>query len=232
MKALIVMGVAGTAVAPRPLAPVHHPGRMCMMKTLRLAALLLLLCPLPTAHADPDVLGGIAVTPQYHRYDYRRAAFGEAWDNGGPCDTRDEILNRDLTDKTYTSNKRCPDAVETGVLHNPYTNAVIKFQRGPKTGQEVQIDHVVPLSYAWDMGACAWTDQQREQFANDPDELLAVQGKANDDKGDSPPGKWMPSNRAFDCRYATIWITVSRKYSLPVDLASADVLRRAEGTCR
>ena len=62
--------------------------------------------------------------------------------------------------------------------------------------------------------------------------VLAVQGKANDDKGDSPPGKWMPPNRAFDCRYATIWITVSRKYSLPVDPASADVLRRAEGTCR
>lgn len=232
MKALIVMGVAATAVPLRPLAPVHHPGRMCTMKTLRLAALLLMLCPLPTAHADADALAGIAVTPQHHRYDYRRAAFGEAWDNGGPCDTRDEILNRDLTQVTHVSTKRCPDAVATGVLDDPYTGSVISFQRGAKTGESVQIDHVVPLGYAWDMGAYAWTDAQRQRFANDPDELLAVQGKANDDKGDSPPGKWMPPNRAFDCRYANIWITVSRKYSLPVDPASADVLRRAEGTCR
>jgi hypothetical protein len=202
-----------------------------MKKTL-IAAALVLISPLPFAHADSETLDGIAIAPQHHRYDYRRAAFGKAWENGGDCDTRDEILDRDLIEKTYTSNKRCPDAVQTGVLHDPYTNAVIKFQRGPKTGQEVQIDHIVPLAYAWDMGAYAWTDAQRQRFANDPDELLAVQGKANDDKGDLPPGRWMPPNRAFDCRYATIWITVSRKYSLPVDPASADVLRRAEGTCR
>jgi hypothetical protein len=129
------------------------------------------------------------------------------------------------------STKRCPDAVVTGVLDDPYTGSVISFQRGAKTGEAVQIDHVVPLAYAWDMGAYAWTDPQRQRFANDPDELLAVQGKANDDKGDSPPGKWMPSNRAFDCRYATIWITVSRKYNLPVDPASSTVLRRAKETC-
>jgi Protein of unknown function (DUF1524) len=197
-----------------------------------LAALLLLLCPLPTAHADADALAGITVTPQHYRYDYRRAAFGEAWDNGGPCDTRDEILNRDLTEVTHVSTKRCPDAVATGVLDDPYIGSVISFQRGAKTGEAVQIDHDVPLAYAWDMGAYAWTDAKPQRFANDPDELLAVQGKANDDKGDLPPGRWMPPNRAFDCRYATIWITVSRKYSLTVDPASAEVLRRAEGTCR
>jgi len=69
-------------------------------------------------------------------YDYRRAAFGEAWDddNAAPgghngCDTRNDILGRDLVDKTYVSIKRCPDAVETGVLHDPYTNETISFMR-------------------------------------------------------------------------------------------------------
>ncbi len=86
------------------------------MRRLTMIAAALLLCPVVPAHADADPLAGIALTLQHHRYDYRRAAFGEPWESGGPCDTRDEILNRDLTDKTYVSVKRCPDAVETGTL--------------------------------------------------------------------------------------------------------------------
>src|SRR6185437_13708991 len=84
----------------------------------------------PTVQPDTDVLAGIVVVPQrLHRYDYRRAAYGDAWDdnNDAPCplytgDTRDDILNRDLENKTYVVTKRCPDAVATGVLHDPYTN--------------------------------------------------------------------------------------------------------------
>jgi hypothetical protein len=197
-----------------------------------IAALSAMLIPPATPHADSATLDGIAIAPQHHRYDYRRAAFGKAWENGGDCDTRDEILDRDLIDKTYVSIKRCPDVVATGVLDDPYTGTVISFQRGPKTGEDVQIDHIVPLAYAWDMGASEWTDAQRKQFANDPNELLAVQGKANEDKGDMPPGKWMPPNTAFACQYATHWITVLRAYSLPVDPASSGVLRQAAGTCR
>lgn len=111
----------------------------------------------PTVQPGTDVLAGVAVLPQRtHRYDYRRAAFGDAWDdnNDAPgghngCDTRDDILNRDLVDKTYVPTKRCPDAVATGTLHDPYTNTTIAFQRGAKVGESVQIDHIVPLSYAW-----------------------------------------------------------------------------------
>jgi hypothetical protein len=204
------------------------PGAGMRRAGIGLVALLLAVTgPLPTAHADEGALPGIAVAPQHHRYDYRRAAFGKAWENGGDCDTRDEILDRDLIDKTYVSVRRCPDAVATGVLDDPYTGTVISFQRGPKTGEDVQIDHIVPLAYAWDMGASEWTDAQRKQFANDPDELLAVQGKANEDKGDSPPGNWMPPNAAFDCQYATHWVTVLRKYGLPIDPASVPVVRRS-----
>lgn len=105
----------------------------------------------PTVQPGTDVLAGVAVLPQRtHRYDYRRAAFGDAWDdnNDAPgghngCDTRDDILNRDLVDKTYVPTKRCPDAVATGTLHDPYTNTTIAFQRGAKVGESVQIDHVV-----------------------------------------------------------------------------------------
>ncbi|TVS85818.1 HNH endonuclease family protein [Mycobacterium helveticum] len=193
----------------------------------------------PTVQPGTDVLAGIGVLPQrLHRYDYRRAAFGDAWDdnNDAPlghngCDTRDDILNRDLVDKTYVSVKRCPDAVATGTLHDPYTNKTIAFQRGAHTGESVQIDHIVPLAYAWDMGAYAWPFAERLRFANDPANLLAVDGRANQDKGDSPPARWMPPNTAFDCQYAMQFIAVLRGYQLPVDEPSAGVLRQAAATC-
>ena len=193
----------------------------------------------PTVQPNTDVLAGITVVPlRQHRYDYRRPMFGDAWtdDNDAPlghngCDTRDDILNRDLVDKTFVSVKRCPDAVATGTLRDPYTSKTIAFQRGAKVGEAVQIDHIVPLSYAWDMGAADWPGAERLRFANDPANLLAVDGPANQDKGDSPPALWMPPNTAFACQYAMQFIAVLRGYSLPVDLASTGVLRRAAATC-
>lgn len=81
------------------------------------------------------------------------------------------------------------------------------------------------------MGAYGWPAPERLRFANDPANLLAVQGQANQDKGDSPPAQWMPPNAAFGCQYAMQFIAVLRGYSLPVDQASAGVLRNAAATC-
>ncbi|MCV7257354.1 HNH endonuclease family protein [Mycobacterium shimoidei] len=193
----------------------------------------------PTVQPGIDVLAGITVVPnRIHRFDYRRAAFGDAWtdDNDAPgghngCDTRNDILNRDLVDKTYVAIKRCPDAVATGTLHDPYTNATIAFQRGARVGASVQIDHIVPLALAWDMGAYDWPTPKRVRFANDPANLLAVSGQANEDKGDSQPALWMPPNTAFWCQYGMQFIEVLRGYQLSVDEASAQVLRNAAASC-
>ena len=193
----------------------------------------------PTVQPGTDVLAGVSVVPVRVRgYDYRRAAFGEAWDddNDAPgghngCDTRNDILNRDLVDKTYVSIKRCPDAVATGILRDPYTNATIAFTRGNQVGASVQIDHIVPLALAWDMGARDWSDAMRIRFANDPANLLAVAGQANQDKGDQEPATWMPPNHAFWCQYAMQFIAVARGYGLAVDQASAQELREAAATC-
>lgn len=193
----------------------------------------------PTVAAGTDVLAGIPEIPVRVRgNDYRRAAFGEAWDddNSAPgghngCDTRNDILNRDLIDKTYVAIKRCPTAVASGTLHDPYTNALVAFVRGNQLGASVQIDHIVPLALAWDLGARAWPDDLRLRFANDPANLLAVQGKANQDKGDQEPVHWMPPNHAFWCQYAVAFAAVLRGYGLPVDAPSAAVLREAAGTC-
>lgn len=193
----------------------------------------------PTVTPGTDVLAGVVVVPARVRgYDYLRAAFGESWDddNGAPgghngCDTRDDILDRDLADKSYVSTTRCPKAVASGTLRDPYTNATVAFLRGNQVGASVQIDHLVPLAFAWDMGAREWSDAMRLRFANDPANLLAVVGQANQDKGDQPPGSWMPPNTAFWCQYSMQFIAVLRGYRLPVDEASAQRLREATHTC-
>ena len=193
----------------------------------------------PTVQPGTDVLAGVTVVPVRVRgYDYRRAAFGEAWDddNDAPgghngCDTRNDILERDLVDKTYVAIKRCPTAVATGTLHDPYTNEFVSFVRGNQIGASVQIDHIVPLALAWDLGARDWPDELRLRFANDPANLLAVAGAPNQDKGDSEPAMWMPPNAAFRCQYALAFIAVLRGYGLPVDEPSAIVLRDAASSC-
>jgi hypothetical protein len=194
---------------------------------------------IPTVQPGVDILGGIRTVPVRLRdYNYQRAAFGDAWDDdtsapGGHngCDTRNDILDRDLVDKTYVSIKRCPDAVGSGTLHDPYTNATVAFIRGNQVGASVQIDHIVPLAYAWDMGARDWPADIRLRFANDPANLLAVSGKANQDKGDQPPGAWMPENIAFWCQYSVQFADVLRGYGLAVDQASADEIRKAAASC-
>jgi Protein of unknown function (DUF1524) len=196
------------------------------------AAAVVIATAAPVRADPPDVLAGITVAPHSHRYDYRRAAFGEGWgEDSNGCDLRDDILNRDLTDKTYVWIKRCPDAVATGILHDPYTNKTIMFTRGAQSSEAVQIDHLVPLAFAWDMGAWAWPAEKRAQFYLDPAELLAVDGQANQAKGDAPPGKWMPPDGAFDCQYATKFTAVLRAYGLPIDPGSVPVLQRAAATC-
>jgi Protein of unknown function (DUF1524) len=194
---------------------------------------------IPTVVPGVDVLTGIAEVPvRIRSYDYRRDAFGDSWtdDNPAPgghngCDTRNDILDRDLVDKTYVSIKRCPNAVAAGTLHDPYTNATVPFVRGNQVGAVVQIDHIVPLALAWDLGARNWTDETRLRFANDPANLLAVAGQANQDKSELEPVAWMPPNLAFHCQYAMQFIAVLRGYGLPVDAPSAPVLRDAAATC-
>ena len=193
----------------------------------------------PIVAPGVDVLMGVALIPERVReHDYRRAAFGEAWSDetsapGGhnACDTRNDILDRDLVDKTFTAIVRCPTAVATGTLRDPYTSTTIAFTRGNQVGAAVQIDHIVPLALAWDLGARTWPDDQRKRFANDPANLLAVQGRANQDKGDAEPAHWMPPNHAFWCQYAVQFAAVLRGYALPIDERSAVVLRDAAATC-
>jgi hypothetical protein len=88
----------------------------------------------------------------------------------------------------------------------------------------VQIDHVVPLSYSWQMGAARWNEAKRRQLANDPLNLLPVEGRANSAKSDSGPASWLPPNKAVRCSYAVRFAQVAVKYELPVTTADKRIM--------
>jgi len=164
---------------------------------------------------------------------YDRDAFGPAWadvDRNG-CDTRNDVLRRDLTAVvTKPGTNGC--VVLSVTLHDPYTARTIVFERGNRSSLVVQIDHRVPLSYAWRHGAASWTAQQRETFANDQvTNLVAVDGPANEEKSDSGPAEWMPANTGDTCSYAVSFVTVATKWHLSIATADERALARTLTTC-
>ena len=158
---------------------------------------------------------------------YGRNQFGPQWsdvDRNG-CDTRNDILKRDLTAVVFREKTRdC--VVERGVLQDRYSGQIIEFQRGEKTSALVQIDHVVALSNAWQTGIFQSTLKVRTNFANDPLNLIAVKGSLNSQKGDGDAATWLPPNKAFRCEYVTRQIQVKVKYGLWVTKAEKEAMNR------
>lgn len=156
-----------------------------------------------------SVLETLPVKGRAPKTGYSRDQFGAAWadvDHNG-CDTRNDILNRDLTNKTYKAGTHnC--VVTSGRLVDPYTAAVIDFVRGQSTSAAVQIDHVVALSDAWQKGAQQLIADRRKQLANDPYNLLAVDGPSNQRKSDGDAATWLPANKSFRCSYVARQIGV------------------------
>ncbi|MEA5454082.1 HNH endonuclease family protein [Sinomonas sp. JGH33] len=177
-------------------------------------------------------LGRIEVAGRAAKTGYARERFGGAWDdvdhNG--CDTRNDILARDLIDAVFAAGAgRC--IVASGTLRDPYTSRSIQFRRGERSG-DVQIDHVVPLSDAWQKGAQQWTAERRREFANDPANLLAVDGPANQEKGDSDLATWLPPAKSYRCEYAVRIVEVKAAYRLRMTEEERRKAGELLGQCR
>jgi hypothetical protein len=185
--------------------------------------------PAATTTGSPTaVLATLPVKGKAPMTGYGRARFGEAWadtDHNG-CDTRDDVLARDLTG---TVRRGC--IVESGMLVDPYSGRMIPFRRGVATSTAVQIDHVSSLGNAWQTGAQGWDDAKRLAFANDLHNLLAVSGPLNMQKGDRDASAWVPPNRAEWCAYGTAQVQVKAAYGLWVTASERDALLRLLGTC-
>ena len=166
------------------------------------------------------VLETLAVKGRAPKTGYERSQFGPTWsdvDRNG-CDTRNDILYRDLTSKTFKSGtQNC--VVLTGILSDPYSGEKISFVRGVGSSMDVQIDHVVALSNAWQTGAFKLSYDKRLALANDPMNLLAVKGRLNSQKGDGDAATWLPPRKDIRCAYVAQQIVVKAKYQLWVTSA-------------
>ena len=172
-------------------------------------------------------LGKLEVKGRAPKTGYTRKQFGNGWGKINGCSVREVILARDLTDEKIDEKCR----VASGVLNDVYTGKTIHFQRGGKASSKVQIDHVVALSDAWQKGAQQLSPGEREKLANDPLNLLAVDGPANQAKGDGDAATWLPSNKPFRCQYIARQIAVKRRYRLWVTEAEKNAMAGIVGKC-
>ena len=178
------------------------------------------------------VLQSLPVKGRAPKTGYDRAQYGQRWydlDRNG-CDTRNDILRRDLTATQLKPGTRdC--VVLSGVLKDPYTGSTIQFTRGNATSSAVQIDHVVALGDAWQKGAQQLGPEQRQAFANDPLNLLAVDGSSNASKSDGDAATWLPRNKSFRCAYVARQVAVKVKYNLWVTEPEAAAAERILSSC-
>lgn len=143
---------------------------------------------------------------------YSRDAFGSAWkdvDRNG-CDTRNDILSRDFTTASYKGGTNDCKVVG-GTWTDPYSNESYTFTEQPS---EAQIDHVVALSNAWQMGADLWTDEMRTEFANDPLNLIVTVASLNRQKSDSNAASWLPPYKPGRCDFIARQVAVKTKWQL------------------
>ncbi|NMM24197.1 MAG: DUF1524 domain-containing protein [Phycicoccus sp.] len=182
----------------------------------------------PVAGTALAAVAKLTVKGRAPKTGYTRAQFGQAWfdtDKNG-CDTRNDILRRDLKSKQMQN--ACKVLAGT-LAPDPYTGTSIRFVYGGAS--EVDIDHVVALSDAWQKGAATWQAGKRLALANDPLNLLAVDAAMNRSKGDGDAATWLPPNKAFRCTYVARQVAVKGKYAIWVTSAERDAMTRVLTSC-
>lgn len=231
------------AIAVSLLVGLAVPRGVAHRESARFPVLALTLQEGRVALRDLEIRPEGRATPAGERTpDYDRAEFGTSWQDmdGNGCDTRNDILARDLHragprgegagDPAERAAGTDPCVVTAGSLDDPYTGATIAFERG-KHSARVQIDHVVALADAWVAGAWRWESVHRARFANDPDNLLAVSGSANQDKGAKRADEWLPDNSGYHCVYVLRQVKVKRRYALSVTRAERAAMSDALDRC-
>ncbi len=194
------------------------------------------LAPISSEKDEPtarELISKVQTKGRGPRTGYDREDFGYAWmdtADGVPlarngCDTRNDLLKLHGRNVEFRAASAC--VVVSMDLYDPYTGKDIAWKKAHAT--EVQIDHMVPLSYAWQMGAARWSKEKRQRLANDVLNLLPVSGSANSAKRDSGPASWLPPNRAIRCSYSVRFAQVALKYELPVTSPDKKVMLRQCG---
>jgi hypothetical protein len=184
----------------------------------------------PIVGTAADALASVPTKGRAPKTGYDRTdSFGRAWidiDRNG-CDTRNDILGRDLVDITREGSCR----VMTGWLDNVYGGVDVAFTRGQDTSAEVQVDHVVALMNAWETGAQQLSQKQRTALANDPLNLQATDASSNARKQAGDAATWLPPATSYRCEYVARQISVKAVYGLWVTAPERSAMERILSTC-
>lgn len=141
---------------------------------------------------------------------YNREAFAHWTDDDNDClNTRQELLVTLSTSRVIMSDNGC--RVLRGRWNDPYSGEVIL------DASQIDVDHVVPLAWAWENGAFNWSADTRRAFANDSVNLFAVKLELNRSKGAKGPYEWLPPNTKFRCQYVTRYLRVMLTYEFTID---------------
>ncbi|WP_296049570.1 HNH endonuclease family protein [uncultured Alteromonas sp.] len=152
-------------------------------------------------------------------------AFSALADEDGNCrDTRAETLIRQ-SDIPVAFADAAGCQVKSGRWYDPYTNNIFTDDN------DLDIDHIVPLKWAYEHGANTWPENIRAAFANDTLNVIAVSLSANRSKGAKGPTEWMPANQQFRCQYLERFQRVIRKYQLSLQATETRVLNKQVSAC-
>lgn len=128
-------------------------------------------------------------------------------DFDGDCQvTRTEILV--LTSRApvrYTNPRNCE--VRTGEWFDEYTGKVFTV------AAQIDLDHIIPLRYAHNIGGDRWPAGKKVAFANDPMNLLLSERREIRRKAERGPSRYLPRDE-YQCAYARQWLAIAEKYEL------------------
>jgi hypothetical protein len=143
------------------------------------------------------------------RKKYKREYFGHGWaDFDKDCQNArmEALIAQSTTAVKFKTDKQCK--VKHGRWISPFTGNVIT------NASLIDIDHVVPLKWAWERGANQWSKKQRIRFANDPINLWSVERELNRSKGAKGINQWLPPKN--QCQYIVRFERIRKSYQLEI----------------
>lgn len=176
-----------------------------------------------------NILERLEIKGRAPKTGYDRKEFYSGWPDIEGCSLRQRIIKRELGNNATLDDNNC--TIIAGEFDEPYTGTHMVFHEKTDFSKNIQIDHIVALSDAWQKGAQYLDKDTRYSIATDPLNLLAVESKANQGKSDGDAATWLPPNKAFRCQYVARQISVKYKYSLWITEAEHDAMSRILETC-
>lgn len=174
-----------------------------------------------------NILETLPIKGRAPKTGYKRAEFYDTWPTVDGCNLRQRIIKREVGDSAKLDG--CD--VIAGTFVEPYTGETREYKTKAEFSKNIQIDHIVALSDAWQKGAQQLTKEKRYELATDPLNLLAADGPANQQKSDGDAATWLPKNKAFRCQYVARQVSVKKKYTLWVTQAEHDAIARVLSAC-